>query len=248
MHAQLCQQLIELNRAFYATYAESFSNSRYQLQPGVHTLLPDLLRQASLLDLGCGNGNLALALRHRAFSGHYTGLDNDAQLLAIAQQKLTPPEEANSATYCFKKADLSLPDWGAELLPESFPCISSFATLHHLPPNLLPAFISQTQALLQGNGLFILSTWQPLSSPRLRERIIPWEVIGVKPSELSPYDLLLDWRSASQSAAKYRYVHQYEAPELIRALEDQEFTLIRQFLSDGKENNQLGLYQLWQKN
>jgi SAM-dependent methyltransferase len=66
-------RLLELNRQFYLTFALQFSTTRQRLQPGVMRILEQIGISANVLDLGCGNGELARQLARRGSSGAYTG-------------------------------------------------------------------------------------------------------------------------------------------------------------------------------
>ena len=72
MNTETLNKLLKINQDFYNGYAKSF------YQPLFHSAgikaLPQLLKAESILDLGCGNGNLAKALNQEGFKGHYLGL------------------------------------------------------------------------------------------------------------------------------------------------------------------------------
>ena len=73
------QQLLQLNAEFYQTFAIQFSDTRQRLQPGVLRMLEKISSQAAILDLGCGNGELARILAQKGFRGYYVGLDFSAE-------------------------------------------------------------------------------------------------------------------------------------------------------------------------
>ena len=81
MDTETLNKLLKINQDFYNGYAKSFSTSRYSIQPGIKKLFPNLLKSESILDLGCGNGNLAKALVQEGFKGRYLGVDNSPALL-----------------------------------------------------------------------------------------------------------------------------------------------------------------------
>ena len=68
MDSDTIQRLLALNYQFYQTFAAPFSATRQRLQPGVLRLLPAIPETARLLDLGCGNGELARQLHATAAS------------------------------------------------------------------------------------------------------------------------------------------------------------------------------------
>ena len=238
MNPDTAQQLIELNRRFYEAFAVDFSATRQRLQPGVQRLLPRLLDARRILDLGCGNGELARRLRQNGFSGSYLGLDFSAGLLEHARRQTGATGE-----FDFRQADLSSPGWSAGLPPASFDLILAFAVFHHLPgADLRSAILLNLAKLLSPGGLFIHSHWQFLHSPRLSRRIQPWNLAGIPESQLDPGDYLLDWR---RGGAGLRYGHHFSSAELALLAAQTGFTQLQSFVSDGQEGS-LALYQVWQ--
>ncbi len=62
-------RLLDLNKQFYQTFGREFSSTRQRLQPGVIRILDMLGGDEVLLDLGCGNGQLARELLQARSSG-----------------------------------------------------------------------------------------------------------------------------------------------------------------------------------
>jgi tRNA (uracil-5-)-methyltransferase TRM9 len=228
-------RLLELNRQFYLTFALQFSATRQRLQPGVMRILEQIGISANVLDLGCGNGELARQLARRGFSDAYTGLDFSPALLEQASAGQLP-------NFRFLQADLSTPDWDAPLSGYQYDYILAFAVLHHLPGvQLRLQILRKVRTLLVPAGHFIHSEWQFLNSLRLKSRIQPWEAIGLSQSDVDPGDYLLDWRQGGQGL---RYVHAFSQAELEELAKAAGFEVVGSFLSDG-ENGRLGLYQVW---
>src|SRR5512133_1314046 len=100
MDADIAARLIEINRDFYTRFGDSFSATRHRLQPGVRHILHMLKGEESILDLGCGNGELARELAQRGHRGSYLGLDFSQQLLQDAD---TQPEGFSAQ---FMEADI----------------------------------------------------------------------------------------------------------------------------------------------
>jgi 2-polyprenyl-3-methyl-5-hydroxy-6-metoxy-1,4-benzoquinol methylase len=69
MDSSTVARLIELNREFYMRFGDSFSATRHRIQPGVRRVLEMLKGDESILDLGCGNGELARELAKRGHRG-----------------------------------------------------------------------------------------------------------------------------------------------------------------------------------
>ncbi len=235
MDSRTAQTLIELNRQFYQTFGKDFSATRRRIQPGVRRIIATLDGTEDILDLGCGNGELARELARAGFHGAYTGLDFSPPLLEdAAQAPQTFPVH-------FLQADLASPHWAASLTGH-FACITCFATLHHIPSEPLRLqFLRQVRALLAPGGRFILSNWQFLNSPRLRARIQPWARIGLADADVDHGDHLLDWRAGGEGL---RYAHHFSEAELSALSAQSGFDIAETFYSDG-ENGRLGLYQVW---
>jgi tRNA (uracil-5-)-methyltransferase TRM9 len=241
------KRLTDINRLFYQTFALQFSQTRRRLQPGIKKILDNYLPakhgQVNILDLGCGNGELAQELDRRDHQGLYVGLDFSSELLAEAQNRTYTSIET-----VFLKADLSARNWGDEnaliTLQEypPFDFVFAFAVLHHIPgESRRRQILSAVRHRLAPKGVFVHSVWQFLNSPRLRERIQAWEKVGLSGEMVDPGDYLLDWR---QGGAGLRYVHHFEPDELASLAMETGFEMVETFLSDGEGGN-LGLYQIW---
>jgi 2-polyprenyl-3-methyl-5-hydroxy-6-metoxy-1,4-benzoquinol methylase len=235
MDSATAARLIRLNRDFYERFSADFSATRRRLQPGVTRLLPTFARDASILDLGCGNGELARTLARRGHRGPYLGLDFSVPLLSDASAL---PDGFSAR---FLETDLTS-DWTLKVEGLTFNVITCFATLHHIPlPKLRLQFLQNVRKLLAPNGRFLLSNWQFLNSARLRARIQPWERIGLTSADADAGDYLLDWRRGGEGL---RYVHQFSEEELAGLAHESGFEVMETFYSDG-EGGRLGLYQVW---
>jgi tRNA (uracil-5-)-methyltransferase TRM9 len=233
-------RLIDLNYQFYQTFAVQFSATRRRLQPGVKRILADIPDAAILLDIGCGNGELGRSLARRGFAGQYWGMDFSSGLL---NEALKSPGLAK-AHFTFLEANISSPGWEGILAGQKFDFILAFATLHHLPgEETRRQAIQAIHPLLAPGGSFIHSEWQFLNSPRLVQRIRPWETVGLASAEVDAGDYLLDWR---QGGVGLRYVHHFSEEELARLASACGFRVIETFFADG-EGGKLGLYQVWKK-
>jgi tRNA (uracil-5-)-methyltransferase TRM9 len=242
----IIKKLIDLNYQFYQTFSASFSRTRFSVQPGVKKIIADYIleptstEKTSILDIGCGNGELARFLGTTNYEGKYLGIDSSPALLDFGRRSL--PASKFSPSFLVK--DITSQNWTAPLSSGAFDCIVSFAVLHHIPgAELRNNIIGSIRKLISDDGLFIHSQWQFMNSPRLAKRVIPWEMIDLSPSQLDAGDYLLDWR-AEESKTGYRYVHLFTEDELRQYAAANGFKVINSFLSDGKEGN-LALYQVW---
>lgn len=251
MKPTVAQTLVELNRRFYTEFGENFSATRQRIQPGVRKIISRLAGNERVLDLGCGNGQLAQTLAQAGFHGEYLGLDFSLPLLRDAQSQprafpvhfcavdLTSPDWSLNAVYSSPMTDIPSPP-----ITEHWSLITAFAVLHHIPSRQLRLnILRQVHRLLPSGGRFIHSNWQFLNSEKLRGRIQPWETVGLSAADVDEGDTLLDWRAGGSGL---RYAHHFSAEELAQLAAETGFSLEESFLSDG-ENGRLGLYQIWQK-
>ncbi len=238
MQKTTLKRLMDINHQFYQSFGAEFSATRARIQPGVRSIINRLNGREHILDLGCGNGELARQLAILGHQGSYTGLDFSLPLLAAADQ------QPGSFPVNFIQADLTSTNWDAALPAERYHMVFSFAALHHMPSEQLRLqILMKITRLLRKGGQFIHSHWQFLNSPRLKDRIQPWQAAGLRPVELEPGDHLLDWKRGGRGL---RYVHHFDEEELSRLAEAAGFSVCETFHSDG-QGGKLGLYQIWEK-
>jgi tRNA (uracil-5-)-methyltransferase TRM9 len=237
MEPSTAQRLVELNRQFYADFGAHFSATRQKIQPGVRKIISELNGSERILDLGCGNGELARTLAETGFHGTYLGLDFSLPLLADAAS------QPGAFPVDFRSVDLSAKDWDSSLVTQSYSLITAFAVFHHLPSTALRrALFQKIRALLAPGGKFIHSNWQFLNSEKLKARIQPWSAAHLSAADVDPGDYLLDWRSGGTGL---RYAHHFSELELSQLAAETGFRVVASFFSDGA-NGQLGLYQIWE--
>lgn len=103
---------------------------------------PHLPDEASLLDLGCGGGDLARRTvrlaRHAGLAVHVTAVDPDPRAIAFAQEAGDP---ADGVSYRVADAGTLLRE-GAR-----FDLVTSNHVLHHLEPEALSTFLRESSAL-----------------------------------------------------------------------------------------------------
>lgn len=248
MNSATADRLLDLNRRFYADRGRDFSTTRLRLQPGVKHLLETLCGDESILDLGCGNGELARSLSGRGHRGSYLGLDFSPVLLA----------EAGGASFGFPvrfaQADLSQASWdhvvtvdsaaASSLHMRSFNVIFCLAVLHHIPDNSLRAgILCKVHDLLASDGRLILSNWRFTDSPRMSGRIQPWSDVDLTAQDVDANDYLLDWKRGGKAL---RYVHQFDQSELSELAAAAGFEVTESFYSDGADRK-ASLYQVWRR-
>ena len=159
MDLDTAARLIELNRNFYDRFGRPFSATRQRIQPGVLRVLGLLKGDESILDLGCGNGELARELAKRGQRGSYLGVDFSLPLLQEAE---TLPE---GFTARFVQADLTSPSLmdviarSRKAVTKQSPHSSEIAHLHSpaLSKTALGAGVRQVQ---------VSSGYRPLRNER----------------------------------------------------------------------------------
>jgi SAM-dependent methyltransferase len=251
------ERLLELNRQFYLQRGRDFAETRLRIQPGIKRIIETIKSEETILDLGCGNGTFARELSRAGHRGRYLGVDSSASLLEIAMNL------SYGFPVDFLHADLiQLPGQLPVILKEPEPIaagsperrtpnsppatggwsmITAFAVLHHMPgKDLRVALLRRARKLLSSEGRLALSNWQFTSSSRLRERIRPWDSVG-SVLDLDRGDYLLDWRRGQLA---FRYVHEFDEPELLQLAAESGFVVTETFYSDGADHRS-GLYQLW---
>jgi SAM-dependent methyltransferase len=113
-----------------------------------------LLRQLPMdcqaaLEVGCGKGEFSRRLAER--SQKVLALDLSPEMIRIARER-----SAHLPNIDFQLADVM----SFDLPPESFDCIASIATLHHLP--LREIFLKLKAALNPGGVLLVLDLFEPI--------------------------------------------------------------------------------------
>jgi 2-polyprenyl-3-methyl-5-hydroxy-6-metoxy-1,4-benzoquinol methylase len=97
---------------------------------------------AHVLDIGCGFGSFARLVSHRA--RQVTAIDVSPQMISIARER--------SAGYA--NLEFALTDFLQTHLPaESYDCVVTLATLHHLP---LGESLKRMKALLSPGGVLVV--------------------------------------------------------------------------------------------
>ncbi len=240
MNSSTAARLIELNRAFYDQFGDSFSATRGRIQPGVRRILNSLHGDESILDLGCGNGELARELARRGQRGPYLGLDFSLPLLQAAESQ---PEGFSAS---FRAVDLTRFDTADCRLPGTarWSLITAFAVLHHIPGEELRLdILRKIRELLNEDGRFVLSNWQFMNSEKWKARVQPWSLAKLDELDVDAGDYLLDWRRGGKGL---RYVHHFSAEELYALAGKSGMRVSDSFVSDG-EGGRLGLYQVWER-
>lgn len=141
----------------------NFSATRQNLSPEVISLLPKLPENASVLDLGCGNGVLLTAFDRRSLgeggSISYLGIDISPTMIKEA----TGSDPAGK----FILADILDQSTWKDLPAYDF--IAALAVFHHLPrSNNHIKLLRNIKQHLKSNGSALVSVWR-LDQPKFEK-------------------------------------------------------------------------------
>ena len=241
MDDETIDRLLSLNQAFYATFAEHFSASRPVRDPALTAILPYLPSRARILDVGCGNGRLALLLDRERPGSLYVGLDTIPRLVdeARAQTGQLPRTDVT-----FDVVDITQVGWTDDLPNVPFDCVVLLAVLHHVPDFHLRARVLHGCAdALRPEGCVILSTWRFLACERMRRKIVDWDAVGIDENDLEPGDYLLDWKRGGQGL---RYCHMIDEDQ-VEALASASSLNVREMFRAGGREGDLSLFAVLEK-
>ncbi|MEP6880388.1 MAG: class I SAM-dependent methyltransferase [Dokdonella sp.] len=136
--------------------------------------------QAPLLDLGCGIGLLAHALRAQSFRGGYRGVDIDMRKIASAREAAT---RAQLADVTFESIDL------ATGFPEHRGSVALLDVVQFLPPDAQEILLERAIASLSPGAVLVMRTGLQREGWRLRftrgvdrfARLTRWMNVGPQP-------------------------------------------------------------------
>jgi tRNA (cmo5U34)-methyltransferase len=247
---EIVERLRQLNQEFYQSFSVSFSSTRERIQSGVRRLLTEMPMRGNLLDIGCGNGNLAVEWQKSGRKGFFLGLDFSNELVQIAQEKVISLPLDNDQKILFLSMDINNASWVHQLPGLTWQTVVLFSVLHHIPGEKKREQLLRTiHRIMPKDGVLFLSVWQVRNSQRLLKRIQPWLMADLNEDVVEPGDVLMDWRAECQNAdgrTGLRYVHIFSEEELASCADKTGFKVVKNFMSDGNEGN-LALYQKWEK-
>jgi len=153
MAKQIRGQVVEA----YDAFAQDWDTTRQYAWPEFELVKSKLNKGMKVLDLGCGNGRLFGLCKE--IEVDYTGVDNSAELVKLAQK--------NNPEGKFIVGDaLDLPFGDSE-----FDLVISLAVVHHIPgKENREKFFSEIARVLKNNGEVFITTWN-IFQPKYRKYI-----------------------------------------------------------------------------
>jgi SAM-dependent methyltransferase len=214
MQPETIKALIDLNRAFYMTYAASFHKTRLTPWNGWKSLLELLPEQeANYLDIGCGNGRWFRYLSDSSINlSSGIGIDLDTYLLGQARYAFI-----NNPAYRFYQGDC------IENLEECLThvgkpkVISCFGLWHHIPSfELRLKNIKILLDRLEPGGALMISMWQFANDPEYAKKLVgPEEAVThlkIDPNDLEEGDYFLGWQA---ERSILRFCHSFSDKEIM---------------------------------
>ncbi len=232
MDREIIERLLAVNRSFYASFADHFAASRSISDPALTSILPYLPHRARILDVGCGNGRLALLLDQERPGSTYVGVDAIPELIGEARTRAGQLPRTHVA---FRVRDVTQRDWTQDLPCAPYDCVVVLAVLHHIPDfDLRAQVLHGVATVLKGRGFVILSTWRFLAHRRMRRKIVAWDEVGLDESDLDPGDYLLDWKRGGRGL---RYCHAVDEEEIDQLAAATGFVVRETFRAGGREGD-----------
>jgi len=245
MDRETVDKLLTLNRTFYVAFADQFAATRSVSDPALTSILPYLPSRARILDVGCGNGRLALLLDEERPGCTYVGLDAVPELIEEAR------DQAGSLAHTettFLLLDVTESGWNDHLpdgtrggADRGFDCGVALAMLHHVPSfDLRARVLRDMAAVLRLQGYLIVSTWRFMSSGRMRRKIVGWNTVGIDENKLDAGDYLLDWKRGGRGLRYCHMVDEEEMEELAAA----SGLVVREIFRAGGREGDLSLFAI----
>lgn len=191
----------------YNQISASFSASRNYIWPDIKPFLDKVPQNASVLDLGCGNGRLLLGLPQQI---DYLGIDSSNELLHKARE-LHPQNKFLEGDITEEKTWKGIPQYDY---------IFCIAVIHHLPTHHEQLFLlKQIKKHLKPNGKVLVTAWN-LWQPKLLKHHLSIDSLKLKLSTLNPKSLNIPF----QKTARFHFAH--TTPYLKNLVQDSGLDMI----------------------
>jgi SAM-dependent methyltransferase len=182
----------------YSAHNESNAFNAYYERPAVLRMLGDV-RDADVLDVGCGAGAHALELRERG--ARVTGVDTSRRMLDLASERL-----GQDVPLICTSIEERLP-----FVDDSFDAILASLVMHYVEDWARP--LSEFRRVLRGSGRLVISTHHPFMD----------HVLAQGESYLRTYSFTEEWEHSGRRIAM-RFWHR-PLSAIVAALLDAGFTI-----------------------
>ena len=211
MDRATAEKLLEKVKNDYNQIAEEFSQSRDKLWPEFENFLQYIKPEMRVLDLGCGNGRLYELLKDIGIN--YTGIDNSARLIQLAQERWEKEPKL-----LFKVGDvLSL-----EEPTNNYDSVLLIAVLQHIPSKQLRLrSLQNIKNILKPEGLLIITNWNLWQRKYRKYIFYNWVKKILQVSRLDFNDTLIPWRDTLN-----RYYHAFTKKETYFLLNKSGFDVV----------------------
>jgi SAM-dependent methyltransferase len=156
-------------------FAQAVAESTWGLQvvtvkkilPGLDGLASRLEAGGTVLEVGCGTGNLLVQLAKSFPQARVLGVDIDADSLALARTRIEKAEIA-------KRAQVRQGTVGGAVAISSVDAVVMVEVLHEIAPKIRPSVMNECAAVLKPGGWMLIvdetypSTLQELREPQFR--------------------------------------------------------------------------------
>ncbi len=221
MDSKLAQQILDKNTRDYDAIAVAFSETRGMAGETIQIFADQILDDARVLDVGCGNGRFLDAFQGRNID--YTGLDVSSRMIAQAEAR----NKGVSIPHRFIVGDmLALPFPDA-----SFNAVTEISALHHIPSDMLRSqAVREFARVLKPGGHLFLTDWN-LWQPRMIVRYKLWNLIfGWAHLWHDRRDVYVRWKRGVDHPID-RYIHVFTKREVRKLLSAAGLTIEQQYYS-----------------
>lgn len=240
MNFKAFNEIIQLNKDFYAKIGEEFSKTRQSPWIGWSKTLDvvretlDFDKKVKIADLGCGNGRfLKFLLDNKLENFEYYGYDTDSYLLD------SPTTDYDLPFVFFENFDAINE---VEQIPHTFDVAFAFGLVHHIPSSEFRLkWFQQVVSKLNSGGILVFTTWNYNRDKRFDPNNNKFRHLK---NDLEDGDYFIGWNNLPDI---YRYVHIYSENEIQKILEAVDAELISKFSADGKNGNLNDYYILKKK-
>lgn len=228
MKTIIVKKLNRINKEFYEKVADEFDQTRQNIWTGWE----EFLKYAKVnnpgvgfvLDVGCGNGRLAPLIIQNFPASKYIGVDGNSSLIEKAKER----NSSSNVDFIHMDIDryLSLPN------ETRYDLITLIATIHHIPgkENRIE-LLKKLSKLLTDKGMLVISFWQFMENPKLKDKVLDWNIVGIDKNKLEKNDYLLGWNNQK---GIYRYCHHHNDEEINKIIEKAKLKVVKEFSYTGR--------------